>query len=62
MTDPHKASTDEELRLVNSHLRSCMAQTAALARNSIRTNSKDPEDWRADVQMLAEKLERMLAS
>ncbi|MYM92467.1 hypothetical protein [Duganella vulcania] len=57
------ASTDaEELRLQIRHLRAEMEAVATIARNSVKTNSADPESWRADMQMVAERLEARLAT
>lgn len=50
-------SETEEQRLVNSHLRKAMRKAVTLARNSIRTNSSDPEDWRADMLEEAAKFD-----
>jgi hypothetical protein len=52
-----QSSETEELRLVNSHLRSAICKAVNQGRNIIRTNSADPEDWRADMQMLVNDLE-----
>ena len=48
---------DEELRLKIAHLRTVIRRAVVLARNIVRTNSKDTELWREDVQMLAVELE-----
>lgn len=49
---------DEGLRLKVANLRTAIRHAATLARNIVSTNSKDPELWREDVQMLADNLER----
>ena len=56
------AESTEELRLTIAHLRREIQNVAALARNSIATNSNDVEDWRADMTMVAERLEARIAT
>ena len=53
------SSETEELRLVNSHLRTAIRKAVTMARNCIRTNSADADDWRADLKMLTDDLERI---
>lgn len=52
------ASEHEELRLIIAHLRRDIQTAITFARNSILTNSSDPQSWREDMQVLADNLER----
>lgn len=57
-----KSSSDnEDLRLQIAHLRREIESVAAFARNSLKNSSNDPEDWRADMQIVANRLETRLA-
>lgn len=51
---------NEGLRLIIAHLRTEMQEVVTLAQNSIRTNSLDPEDWRADMHVIVSKINSRL--
>lgn len=58
-----KSCTDtEELRLQIAHLRAEMQAVATLARNSIKFNSADVEDWRSDMKVVADRLDARLST
>lgn len=54
------ASDTETLRLTIAHYKTAMRMAVRLARNSMRTNSRDIQDWREDMNMLADCLERQI--
>lgn len=54
------ASDTEELRLAVAHYKTALRLAATMARGTLRTNSRDIEDWREDLQVLADCLERQI--
>ena len=48
------------LRLTIAHYKTAMRMAVTLARNSLRTNSRDIQDWREDMNVLADCLERQI--
>jgi hypothetical protein len=54
------ASDTETLRLTIAHYKTAMRMAVRLARNSLRTNSRDIQDWREDMNVLADCLERQI--
>ncbi len=54
------ASDTEALRLTIAHYKTAMRMAVTLARNTLRTNSRDIQDWREDMNVLADCLERQI--